>query len=319
MKTIGILTSGGDAPGMNAAIRAVVRTSIYSNVRIMAIKQGYNGLIKGNIEEMNLSSVADIIHRGGTILRTARCDEFKTEEGLKKALNVIEIFDIDGLIILGGDGSFHGAKKLNEAGVPTVGLPCTIDNDMGYTDYAIGFFTAVETVVDAISKIRDTSSSHGRANIVEVMGRSCGDIALFAGVAGGAESIMVPEENTGLDEVCKRLIKSRNRGKLHSIIVLAEGGGNAYEFAEEIEKKTGAETRVTILGHIQRGGTPTAFDRILASKMGNRAVGLLLEGNSGRAIGLKENNIIDIDIEEALLEEKVFDKEMYNIAKILSI
>lgn len=319
MKTIGILTSGGDSPGMNAAIRAVVRTSIYNNIRIMGIKQGYNGLINGNIEEMNLSSVADIIHRGGTILRTARCDEFTTEKGLQKALNVIRIFNIDGIIVLGGDGSFKGAEKLNKAGIPVIGIPCTIDNDMGYTDYTIGFFTAVETVVDAISKIRDTSSSHGRANIVEVMGRSCGNIALYSGLAGGAESIIVPEEHMDVDEVCKRLIQSKNRGKLHSIIVLAEGVGNAYEYAKEIEEKTGTETRVTILGHIQRGGIPTSFDRIIASKMGYRAVELLLKGDSGKALGIKENQVIDLGIDEALSSEGFFDKEMYDIAKILSI
>lgn len=319
MRTIGVLTSGGDAPGMNAALRAVVRTGIYNNVRVLGIKQGYNGLINGMIEEMNLSSVADIIHRGGTILRTARCDEFPTEDGIKKAINVIDIFDIDGLVVLGGDGSFRGAKLLSDRGIPTVGVPCTIDNDMGYTDYTIGFFTAVETVVDAISKIRDTSSSHGRANIVEVMGRSCGDIALYAGFAGGAESIIVPEEDVDIDEVCRRLIQSRNRGKLHSIIALAEGVGNAYKFADEIEEKTGAETRVTILGHIQRGGTPTAFDRIIASKMGYRSVELLLEGNSGKAIGIKDNGIVDMDFEEAFNVKRSFDNEMLNIAKILSI
>ena len=319
MRTIGVLTSGGDAPGMNAALRAVVRTGIYNKTRILGIKQGYNGLINGNIEEMNLSSVADIIHRGGTILRTARCDEFPTENGIKKAINVIDIFNIDGLIVLGGDGSFRGAKLLSDKGIPTVGVPCTIDNDMGYTDYTIGFYTAVETVVDAISKIRDTSSSHGRANIVEVMGRRCGDIALYAGLAGGAESIIVPEEEVDVDEVCRKLIQSRNRGKLHSIIALAEGVGNAYEFAKEIEEKTGTETRVTILGHIQRGGTPTAFDRIIASKMGYRAVELLLEGTSRRAIGIKDNDIVDMDFEKALSAKKSFDKEMLNIASILSI
>lgn len=319
MKTIGVLTSGGDAPGMNAAIRAVVRTGIYNQVRILGIKQGYNGLINGNIEEMNLSSVADIIHRGGTILRTARCDEFATDEGLNKALNIIEVFNIDGLIVLGGDGSFKGAKTLSDKGIPTIGIPCTIDNDMGYTDYTIGFYTAVETVVDAISKIRDTSSSHGRANIVEVMGRHCGDIALYAGLAGGAESIIVPEENTDIDAVCRKLIQGRNRGKLHSIIVLSEGVGNAYEMAKEIEEKTSAETRVTILGHIQRGGTPTSFDRIMASQMGYRAVELLLEGKVGRAVGVRQNQIIDLDFDEALSQKRVFRKDMYEIARILSI
>lgn len=319
MKTIGVLTSGGDAPGMNAAIRAVVRTGIYNQVRILGIKQGYNGLINGNIEEMNLSSVADIIHRGGTILRTARCDEFATDDGLNKALNIIEVFNIDGLIVLGGDGSFKGAKTLSDKGIPTIGIPCTIDNDMGYTDYTIGFYTAVETVVDAISKIRDTSSSHGRANIVEVMGRHCGDIALYAGLAGGAESIIVPEENTDIDAVCRKLIQGRNRGKLHSIIVLSEGVGNAYEMAKEIEEKTSAETRVTILGHIQRGGTPTSFDRIMASQMGYRAVELLLEGKAGRAVGVRQNQIIDLDFDEALFQKRVFRKDMYEIARILSI
>lgn len=319
MKTIGVITSGGDAPGMNAAVRAVVRTGIYNDVRVVGIKQGYNGLLNGNIDDMNLSSVGDIIHRGGTVLRTARCDEFATEEGFKKALNIINVFGIDGLIVLGGDGSFRGAKTLSDAGVPTICVPCTIDNDMGYTDYTIGFFTAVETVVDAISKIRDTSASHGRANIVEVMGRNCGDIALYAGMAGGAESIIVPEVEIDTDNVCKRVIKGKNRGKLHSIIVLAEGVGNSFELAKEIEEKTGTETRVTILGHIQRGGTPTTFDRVTASTMGNKAMELLLEGKSGRAIGLKENSIIDMDLDEALSVEKVFEKDMYQIARVLSI
>ncbi len=319
MRTIGVLTSGGDAPGMNAAIRSVVRTSIYNKVKVMGIKQGYNGLLNGEVDEMNLSSVADIIHRGGTMLRSARCDEFKTEEGLNKALNVIKVFGIDGLVVLGGDGTFKGAKNLCDAGVPVVCIPCTIDNDMGYTDYTIGFFTAVETVVDAISKIRDTSTSHGRANIVEVMGRRCGDIALYSGLAGGAESIIVPEMDFDIDEVCKRVIQGRNRGKLHHIIALAEGVGNAYEVAKEIEEKTGTDTRVTILGHIQRGGSPTAFDRIMASKMGNKAVELLLNNESGRALGMKCNEIVDIDLDEALNAEKKLDKEMYEIAKILSI
>lgn len=319
MKTIGVLTSGGDAPGMNAAIRSVVRSSIYNKVKIMGIKQGYNGLLNGEIEEMNLSSVADIIHRGGTLLRSARCDEFKTEEGLNKGLNVLRVFGIEGLIVLGGDGTFKGAKNLNDAGVPTICIPCTIDNDMGYTDYTIGFFTAVETVVDAISKIRDTSSSHGRANIVEVMGRECGDIALYSGLAGGAESIIVPEVDFDIDEVCKRVIQGRNRGKLHHIIALAEGVGNAYEVAKEIVEKTDTDTRVTILGHIQRGGTPTAFDRVMASEMGNKAVELLLNNESGKALSIKNNEIIYVNLDEALKTEKKFNMNMYDIAKILSI
>jgi len=319
MKTIGVLTSGGDASGMNAAIRSVVRTAIYNKLKVYGIKEGYNGLINGKLEEMNLSSVADIIHRGGTMLRSARSDEFMTEKGFNKALNVLRIFDIDGLVILGGDGTFRGAKALNDAGIPVICIPCTIDNDMGYTDYTIGFFTAVETVVDAMSKLRDTSTSHGRANVVEVMGRSCGDIALYAGLAGGAESIIVPEMDFNIDEVCRRVIQGKNRGKLHHIIVLAEGVGNAYEVAETVQERTNTDVRVTILGHIQRGGTPTAFDRILASKMGNKAVELLLANETGKALDVKCNEIISVDLEEALNTQKVFDKHTYEIAKILSI
>ena len=318
MKTIGVITSGGDAPGMNAAIRSVVRTAIYKDLNILGIKQGYNGLLNGEIEEMTLSSVADIIHRGGTMLRSARCDEFQTEEGVEKALNVIRVFGIEGLVVLGGDGSFRGAQSLSEKGIPIIGIPCTIDNDMGYTDYTIGFMTAVETAADAVGKIRDTSTSHGRVNIVEVMGRNCGDIALYAGLSGGAESIIVPEVEFNVDDVCRKVIKGRNRGKLHHIIVLAEGVGNAYEVAEEIESKTGNETRVTVLGHIQRGGSPTCFDRIMASRMGHKAVELLLEGKYNRALGMKCNEIIDMDLEEALSAEKNLDMDMYEIAKVLS-
>lgn len=319
MKTIGILTSGGDAPGMNAAIRSVVRTAIFNGLKVYGIKEGYNGLINGKLEEMNLSSVADIIHRGGTMLRSARSDEFMTEAGLNKALNVLKVFNIDGLIILGGDGTFKGAKRLKDAGVAVVGIPCTIDNDMGYTDYTIGFFTAVETVVDAMSKLRDTSTSHGRANVVEVMGRECGDIALYAGLAGGAESIIVPEVEFNIDDVCKKVIQGRNRGKLHHIIVLAEGVGSAYEVAKKVEEKTNTAVRVTVLGHIQRGGTPSTFDRILASKMGFKAVELLLANETGRAVGIKRNEIISMELEEALNAKKEFDKAMYETAKILSI
>jgi 6-phosphofructokinase 1 len=319
LKTIGVLTSGGDAPGMNAAIRAVIRAGIYHNLKVMGIERGYDGLINGEIKKMDLSSVADIIHRGGTILKTARCEDFKTEEGRKKALNVLNVFGIEGLVVIGGDGSFMGAQKLSQAGIQTIGIPGTIDNDLGYTDYTIGFDTAINTVLESISKIRDTSASHGRANIIEVMGRHCGDIALYTGLAGGAESIILPEEGFETDDVCEKLIKGKMRGKLHSIIMLAEGIGNAFELGKEIEGKTGIETKVTVLGHIQRGGNPTAFDRVLASKMGARAVELLLEDKSGRAIGINSNKIIDIDINEALSKKKRFDKEMYQLAKILSI
>lgn len=319
MKTIGLLTSGGDAPGMNAAIRAVVRTGISKGIRMMGIRQGYNGLLNGDIDDMDTSSVGDIIHKGGTILRTARSEEFTTEEGFDKALNVIDIFGIDGLVVLGGDGTMKGAQRLSDAGIPTVCIPCTIDNDLNYTDYTIGFFTAVETVVEAIGKLRDTSSSHGRANIVEVMGRDCGDIAIYAGLAGGAESILIPEIENDIDGVCKRILQSKNRGKLHHIIVLAEGAGNSYEIAQTIEDKTGVGTRVTVLGHIQRGGNPTAFDRIIASEMGRMAVELLIDNKFGRALGVKCDNVFHMDIGEALKAKKVLDSNIYNTAKLLSL
>lgn len=319
MKKIGVLTSGGDAPGMNAAIRSVVRTAIFKGLKVVGIKRGYQGLLEGDIEEMGLSSVGDIIHRGGTILRSARSKEFMTEKGFQKALDVLKIFGIDGLIVIGGDGSFRGAKKLSESGFPTIGIPGTIDNDLGYTDYTIGFDTAINTVVNAIGNLRDTSSSHGRANIVEVMGRHCGDIALYAGLAGGAESIIIPEIDFSMEEICQKLINGRNRGKLHSIIMVAEGVGQPYDIADEIGKKTNIETRVTIMGHLQRGGTPTAQDRILASRLGSKSIDLLLEGKKGRAIGLKENRVVDIDIYDALEENKEIDKDMYELTKILSI
>ena len=271
------------------------------------------------MDDMDLSSVADIIHRGGTMLRSSRSDDFQTEAGFKKALSVIDIFGIDALIVLGGDGTLKGARELSEAGIPTIGIPCTIDNDLGYTDFTIGFLTAVETVVEAISKLRDTSTSHGRANIIEVMGRKCGDIALFAGLAGGGESIIVPEVELDVDEICKKVINGKNRGKLHHLIVLAEGVGNAYDLSNEIKLKTGIDTRVTILGHIQRGGTPTTFDRIMASEMGRKAVELLLDGKSGKALGLKCNDIIELDINEALIMKKEFNMDMYKTAQILSI
>lgn len=319
MKTIGVLTSGGDAPGMNAALRAVVRTGLYNNIRMMGISQGYDGLIHGNIDDLTLSSVADIIHRGGTVLKTARSEEFMTEVGFRKALNVLDVFNIDGLVVLGGDGTFKGAQALAKAGIPTIGIPCTIDNDLAYTDYTIGFFTAVETVVEAISKIRDTSSSHGRANIIEVMGRNCGDIALYAGLAGGAESIIVPEMEFDLDTICEKALMGRNRGKLHNIIILAEGVGNPFDIAHSMEEKTGIETKVTVLGYLQRGGTPVTIDRIMASEMGKRAVGLLLENKSNRVLGYKCNNIIDMDISQALEMTKEFDMDMYNTANVLSL
>lgn len=277
MKTIGILTSGGDAPGMNAAIRAIARTAFANGLRVKGIRNGFDGLIKGDIYEMNISSVADIVHKGGTILGSARSLEFKTKEGQDKAMEIIKNFDIDGIVVLGGDGSFQGANVLHERGIKTIGIPCTIDNDMGYTDWTIGFDTAVETCKEAISKLRDTSSSHGRGNVVEVMGRNCGDIALYAGVAGGAESILVPEVPVDMEQVISRVQRGKARGKLHHIVVVAEGIGNPQNIAKEIQDKTGVETKLTILGHVQRGGSPALRDAIMASEMGVKAVELLME------------------------------------------
>ncbi|MBA1334209.1 MAG: 6-phosphofructokinase [Firmicutes bacterium] len=318
-KTIGVLTSGGDSPGMNAAIRAVVRTGIFNGLTVLGVKKGYEGLIHGEIEEMQLSSVADIIHRGGTMLQTARSKEFMTEEGRQKALNIMEVFGMQGLIIIGGDGSFRGALELAKLGAQVIGVPGTIDNDIAFTDYTIGFDTAINTVVDAIGKIRDTTSSHNRANIIEVMGRNSGDISLYAGLAGGAESIIVPEVGYDVDDVCKRIVQGRNRGKLHSIIILAEGVGGAFEMAKTIEEKIGVETRVTILGHVQRGGSPTAFDRVLASRLGARAVELLINGRTARMVGIYKNEIADFDLEEVLKSRKEFSEELYTLARILSI
>lgn len=319
MKNIAVLTSGGDSPGMNAAIRAVVRTCIYNKFRVFGVKKGFNGLIHGDVMEMDISSVADIIQRGGTILRTARCEEFETEDGQQKAINIADVFNFDGIVVIGGDGSLRGAKDLADKGIACIGVPSTIDNDIAYTDFTIGFDTAINTVLDAVNKIRDTTTSHERISIIEVMGRKAGDIALYSGLAGGAESIIVPEVEFSCDDVCKKLLQGKNRGKLHSIIMLAEGVGKATELAEEIHNKIDMEVRVTILGYLQRGGGPTAFDRILASRLGAKAVELLAQGKSGRAVGIRNNKIIDEDINEALKMKKQFNSDMYELAKVLSI
>lgn len=319
MKTIGVLTSGGDAPGMNAAIRAVVRTAIYKGMKVYGIRRGYSGLVNGDIHEMNVTSVGEILHRGGTILNTARSEFFNTEEGLKKAVSMINIFGIEGLVVIGGDGSFRGARDLSELGVPTIGVPGTIDNDIACTDMTIGFDTAINTVLDAINKIRDTVSSHERTNIVEVMGRRAGDIAVYTGLAGGAEGIMIPEMPLDIDKLCRRIIEGRNRGKSSSIIILAEGAGKALEIEKIIEEKTGMDTRATVLGYIQRGGSPTAADIILASRMGNYAVKLLEKDIGNRVVSIRNNKIVDDDINEALAMENKFNKELYELAQVLSI
>jgi len=319
MKKIGVLTSGGDAPGMNAAIRAVVRYGIYNNVSVVGIKNGFRGLVEGDSMEMNLSSVADIIHRGGTILGSARCKEFQEEQGFKKALNNIKYLGLDGLVTIGGDGTFMGALELGKAGVPTIGIPGTIDNDLPYTQYTLGFFTALTTVLESVEKIRDTSSSHGRTNVIEVMGRNCGDLALYAGLAGGAEMVIIPEVEYNIDEVCDKIMQGRARGKKHSIIILSEGAGGAKDISEIIEKKTGVGTRYSVLGYTQRGGTPSAFDRLIGSQMGAKAVDLLIKSVSNRVLGVRGNEIFHMDMAEALSMKKVFDETTYELTKILSI
>lgn len=319
MKKIGVLTSGGDAPGMNAAIRAVVRTAIYKGLDVAGIYQGYRGLINGDIETLSIASVGDIIHRGGTMLRTARCLDFKTEVGFNRALEMLKVFKIEGLVVIGGDGSFNGAKKLYDAGFPTIGIPGTIDNDLAYTDYTLGFDTALNTVVNAIGNIRDTSSSHGTVNVIEVMGRDCGDIALYAGLAGGAEAVIIPEIPFDIDGLCQTIMRGKKRGKLHSIILLAEGVGKPYELADSITSKTGADVKVSVIGYLQRGGTPTPSDRILGSRMGAHAVDLLANGQYGRAVGISGSDMIDISLEEALAMKKDYDHDIYELASILAI
>ena len=318
MKTIGILTSGGDAPGMNSAIRGAVRTAINKSMRIKGVRNGYDGLMKGDIYEMNMSSVADIIHKGGTILGTARSLEFETPEGQQRGAEILADYGIEGLIVIGGDGSFKGAKALSDLGIKTIGIPGTIDNDMGYTDYTIGFFTAIETVSDAIGKLRDTSSSHGRAVVIEVMGRHCGDLALYSGLAGGAESIIVPEHKFSINEIIAKMEHGRKRGKLHHLITLAEGVGDPYALANELEEKTEIETKVTVLGHVQRGGSPSAVDRLLGSAMGSRAVELLSEERTGLALGYVNGQIIEVSIDEATTVKSVFDENLYDLANSLS-
>lgn len=318
MKKIAVLTSGGDAPGMNAAIRAVVRTAIHNGIEVMGVQRGYAGLINGELFPMNRSSVSDIIQRGGTILRTARCVEFKQEEVRKEAVKILADNGVEALVVIGGDGSFTGAKLLSKLGVKTIGLPGTIDNDLSYTDYTIGFDTALNTVVDAIDKIRDTSTSHERVSIVEVMGRNCGDIALHTGLACGAEYIITPEKGYDKDELCRVILEGKKAGKMHNLVLLAEGVGGANELAKYIEGQTGIETRATVLGHIQRGGAPSAFDRVLASRMGSKAIELLMEGKTSKVVGIKDNEIFDQDIDEALALDRTFDEKLYEISEEIS-
>lgn len=319
MKRIGLLTSGGDAPGMNAAIRAVVRSGLYFGMEVYGIERGYAGLIDNNLVKMEMRSVSNIVQCGGTKLRTARCLEMVTKEGQKKALETLEKNGIEGLVVIGGDGSFRGAKVLSEYGVPTIGIPGTIDNDLAYTDYTLGFDTAVNTCIDVINKLRDTMTSHERVCVVEVMGRHCGDIALYSGIASGAEIIVVPEIEFNMDEIVAKIRRSRANGKHSNIVVIAEGVMSAAKFAEQLQAVTEYSVRPTCIGHVQRGGSPFMSDRMLAAQFGNKAVRLLNEGIGNRVVGIRDNHIIDMDIIEAVSMEKKFNYELYETLQMISM
>lgn len=320
MKSIAVLTSGGDSPGMNAAVRAVVRTACQRGIKVYGVDRGYTGLIKGDVHEMNLRSVSDIITRGGTILYSARCPEFKTEEGIQKAVDTCKRVGIDGMVIIGGDGSFRGARDLSLRGIPCIGLPGTIDNDISCTDYTIGYDTCLNTIVQMVDRIRDTSESHDRCTVVEVMGRGAGYLALESGIAVGATSILVPEVEYDIErDIIARIHEFQKTGKRHFIVIVAEGVGGTAEIAKKIEAETGVESRATILGHVQRGGSPTARDRIMASQMGSRAVDLLTQGIGNRVVGIRDNKIVDFDIFEALKMTKTIDMKDYELAHEISI
>lgn len=320
MKTIAVLTSGGDAPGMNAAIRAVVRAGISMGLNVKGIRRGYAGLIEGDIIDMDARSVSDIIHRGGTMLYTARCPEFKTQEGVDKAIASCKEHGIDGIVVIGGDGSFRGARDLSLGGIPCIGVPGTIDNDISSTEYTIGYDTAINTAVEMADKLRDTAQSHDRCSVVEVMGRRAGYLALQTGVACGAIAILVPEVEFDLKkDVIEKIKAVHKTGKKHFVVVVAEGVGGVVDIAAKIEEETGIESRATILGHVQRGGIPTARDRVMASQMGYRAVELLNRGIGNRVITFVDNKLGDKDIYEALAMKKQFSVDEYNMATAISI
>ena len=320
MKTIGVLTSGGDAPGMNAAIRAVVRTACENGIKVFGINRGYAGLIEDDVRELNIRSVSDIIHRGGTMLYSARCKEFREEAGMQKAIETCKKHGIEGIVVIGGDGSFRGARDLSLRGIPCIGVPGTIDNDIVSSDYTIGYDTCLNTIVQMVDRIRDTSESHDRCTVVEVMGRGAGYLALEAGIAVGATSIIVPEVEHDIErDVIARIREFQKTGKKHFIVIVAEGVGGTAEIAKKIEAETGVESRATILGHVQRGGSPTARDRIMASQMGSRAVDLLTQGIGNRVVGIRDNKIVDFDIFEALKMTKTIDMKDYELAHEISI
>ena len=319
-KSIAVLTSGGDAPGMNAAVRAVVRAGINKGMRVYGVYRGYNGLLNGDVQEMNLRSVSDIIGFGGTMLYTARSEEFATPAGIKKAADFCRSIDVSGVVVIGGDGSFKGARALTNAGINCIGIPGTIDNDIACSEYTVGFDTAMNTALQMVDRIRDTAQSHDRCSIVEVMGRRCGDIALQTGIATGATAILVPEIPYNIErDVIQRIVNTQKTGKKHFIIVVAEGVGKVAELANYIENRLGIETRATILGQVQRGGSPTLRDRVVASEMGFRAVELLEKNLGNRVVAMKDGKIIDLDINEALDMQRVFDEDLYKIAMTISI
>lgn len=319
-KAIAVLTSGGDAPGMNAAVRAVARAALCKGMRCIGVRRGYNGLLNGDVFEMNLRTVSGVIHRGGTVLYTARSDEFATPEGFKRAAATCRNLDVEGVVVIGGDGSLKGARALTNEGVLCVGIPGTIDNDLACSEYTVGFDTAMNTAMEMIDRIRDTAQSHDRCSVIEVMGRRCGDIALQTGIAVGATAILVPEREFDLDrDVIGRMKATQKTGKQHFIVIVAEGVGNSEEIAKYIEEKTGVETRLTVLGHVQRGGRPTLRDRVVASAMGHKAVELLSQGIGNRVVAMTDGKIVDYDITEALNQKRVFDDELYKIALDISI
>lgn len=319
MERIGVLTSGGDAPGMNAAVRAVVRCGIAAGLEVYGIERGYEGLMDGEITQLDLSSVGDILHKGGTFLKTARSERFMTEEGIEQAVRMLDNFKITGLVVIGGDGSLRGALELSKRGITVMGLPGTIDNDLGFTDCTIGFDTAVNTVLSAVSNLRDTSASHDRTTIIEVMGRECGDIALYSALCGGAESVLLPEMPVDINEICKKLIQGRNRGKQHSIIIKAEGVDiPSDQLAKEISERTGLDVKLVVLAYLQRGGSPTASDRMLASLLAEKAVELLKNDADSRAIGMVGKEIVAFDLEDALAMDNPVDKRLITLADILS-
>lgn len=319
MKTIGVLTSGGDAPGMNAAVRAVVRTAVSLGVKVKGIRRGYNGLMEGDIIDLNARSVSDIIQLGGTMLYSARSPKFKTEEGIKEAVEMCKKFGIEGIVVIGGDGSFRGARDLSLAGIPCVGIPATIDNDIPSTEYTIGFDTAMNTVLDMVDRLRDTCDSHERCSVVEVMGRKAGHIALRTGIAVGAVVVVLPEIGLNLDDVIKKITDTQKLGKKHFIVIVAEGVGGVFEMAKTIEEATGIETRATILGHVQRGGRPTLRDRLIATQMGYEATHLLKDGIGNRVVAYKHGKVVNYDIYEALNMTKDIDEHLCEIAVTTAI